>query len=237
MVILNLIVGIFMIGIGFLVKSFPELIAGYNTISKDKKKKVDIEGLSTYIRNGLITIGLTIIAGYFLFKWIGFVMIANSMILIVFLIGVTVLVINAQRFDHNKDKKTKLNYIVPGLVLAFVIGLKIYGFFPSKILFDNDSVRFSGMYGIEVDISDIANVNLVDNIPAIKIRNNGFSFGPVRKGLFNLDEFGNSRMLIHSENPPYLIISISTGEKIIINFNNKNVTKDIYDRFMTLIDK
>lgn len=104
--LLNLIVGLFMIGIGFLVKSAPDLIAGYNTMSKDKKKNVDIEGLSTFMRNGLITIGLSIIIGYFLFKWIGFTMIANSMILIVISVGVTLLLLKAQKFNHNKKKKT-----------------------------------------------------------------------------------------------------------------------------------
>ena len=62
--ILNIIVGLFMIGIGFLVKSTPSLIAGYNTMPDDKKKNVDIVGLSTFMRNSLIIIGLSIIAGY-----------------------------------------------------------------------------------------------------------------------------------------------------------------------------
>ncbi|MGF1586905.1 MAG: DUF3784 domain-containing protein [Bacteroidales bacterium] len=103
--VLNLIVGFFIIGIGFLVKSVPDLIAGYNTMPKDKKKNVDIEGLSTYIRNGLIVIGLVIIIGYFLFKWIGLKIIANFMVVIVTLIGTTIIVINAKRFDHNKERK------------------------------------------------------------------------------------------------------------------------------------
>ena len=103
--ILNLIVGFFIIGIGFLVKSVPDLIAGYNTMPKDKKKNVDIERLSTYMRNGLIVIGLAIIIGYFLFKWIGLTIIANLMVVIVTLIGTAILAINAQRFDHNKEKK------------------------------------------------------------------------------------------------------------------------------------
>ena len=158
--ILNLIVGLFMIGIGFLVKSAPDLIAGYNTMSKDKKKNVDIEGLSTFMRNGLITIGLSIIIGYYLFKWIGFTMIANSMILIVTLIGVTILVINAQKFDHNKTKKTKLTYSILGLVFLFVIGLITYGFIPSKTIYSNDKIRFSGMYGFEISIGEIENVEL-----------------------------------------------------------------------------
>src|SRR5690606_36674836 len=124
--ILNLIVGLFMIGIGFLVKSAPELIARYNTMPKDKKKNVDIEGLSTFMRNGLIIIGLSIIIGYYLFKWIGFTMIANSMILIVSLVGVTILVIYAQKFYKNKTKISKLTYFIFGLVFLFVIGVITY---------------------------------------------------------------------------------------------------------------
>ena len=103
--LLILIVGAMMIGIGFLVKAYPNMIAGYNTMSIDRKKNVDIKGLSSFVRKAFIIIGLTIIIGYFLFKWIGFPLMANYMILIVTLIGVIILVIRAQRFDYNKRMK------------------------------------------------------------------------------------------------------------------------------------
>jgi hypothetical protein len=48
----NLIIGLLMIGIGFLVKLFPNLIAGYNTMSQYAKKNVNSDGLSSYMRNG-----------------------------------------------------------------------------------------------------------------------------------------------------------------------------------------
>jgi Co/Zn/Cd efflux system component len=234
--ILNLIVGLFMIGIGFLVKSSPNMIAGYNTMSKDKKKNVDIEGLSTFTRNGFIAIGLTIIIGYYLFKWIGLTMIANSMILIVTLIGVIILVINAQRFDHNKNKKTKLTYFILGLVILFVIGLITYGFIPSKTFYNDETIRFSGMYGFETKITEIENVELTDKLPKINLRTNGFSFGSIKKGTFSLDKFGKARLLIHSDLPPYLIISKKNDEKIIINFKDKTETEKIYTRIKTLIN-
>jgi len=237
MEMLSLIVGLFMIGIGFLVKSVPDLIAGYNTMSKEQKEKVDIEGLSTFLRNGLIAIGISIIAGYYLFKWIGFTLIANSILLIVTLVGVIVLVIKAQKFDHNTDKKTKRTYFILGFIFIFVIGLIAYGFIPSKVIFDKDSVQFSGMYGVEIKIAEIDNVKLVDNLPKIKMRTNGFSFGTVKKGYFDLNEFGESRLLIHSEKPPYLIISKRNGEKTIINFEEKSVTESTYAEIKTLIEK
>jgi uncharacterized membrane protein len=114
--ILNIIVGLFMIGIGFLVKSTPSLIAGYNTMSDDKKKNVDIVGLTTYMRNSLIIIGLSIIAGYYLFKWIGFEVIAESMILIVTLIGVLIMVIN----DSTRESFYQSQKIFAGNVLIFL---------------------------------------------------------------------------------------------------------------------
>lgn len=234
--ILNLIVGLFLIGIGFLVKSAPNLIAGYNTMPQDKKKNVDIEGLSTFMRNGLIAIGLTIIIGYYLFKWIGLIMIANSMLLIVTIFGIAILIINAQKFDHNKTNKNKLTYFILGLVFLFVIGLITYGFIPSKTIYGNNMVRFSGMYGFEISIGEIENIELSDELPKIKIRTNGFVFGSTKKGFFNLDKFGKSRLLIHSDIAPYLILSKNNGDKIIINFKNKVETEKTYKKIKTIID-
>jgi hypothetical protein len=103
---LNLIFGLLIIGIGFIVKAFPNSIAGYNTMSKEQKKNVDIEAASTFIRNGFIIIGLIIIVGYYILKWIGLDVIANNIIPISVFIGLSIIVIIAQKFDHNKRKKT-----------------------------------------------------------------------------------------------------------------------------------
>lgn len=238
MEILNIIVGLFIIVMGFLVKSNPSLIAGYNTMSDDKKKNVDIVGLSTYMRNSLIIIGLSIVAGYYLFKWIGFAVIAESMILIVTLIGVLIMVINAQRFDKNKDKtkRTKLTYIILGLVAVFVIGLFTYGYLPSKFDISNNTIKFSGMYGFEINVSDIDNVELSDLIPNIKTRTNGFSSGSVKKGFFNLDKFGKTRLLISSNKSPYLIMTKNNSGKIIVNFKDKTETEKLFREIKTLIN-
>lgn len=228
-----------MIGMGFLVKSSPNLIAGYNTMPKDKKKNIDIAGLSTFMRNSLIIIGLSIIVGYYVFKWIGFTTIANSMILIVTLIGVIIMVIKAQGFDHNKNKtkRTKLTYFILGLVVVFVIGLFTYGYLPSKAVISDNMIKISGMYGFEMNVSDIDNVELSDMIPNIKTRTNGFSSGVVKKGFFNLDTFGKTRLLTYSDKPPFLIISKNNSDKIIINFKDKTETEQLFEEIKTLINK
>lgn len=235
--LLNLTVGLLMIGLGFLVKSAPDLIAGYNTMSKDKKKNVDISGLSTFMRNGFITIGISMIIGYYLFKWVGFTMIANSMIFLITLFGTAILVIHAQRFDHNKKNQTKLTYFIIGLVILFVFGLMTYGFIPAKVIYSHDKIQFSGMYGFDMNTGEIEYVEITEKLPTIKKRTNGFSFGTIHKGFFNLDKIGKSRLLVHSETAPYLIISKKNGDKIIINFNDKTETEKLYNKIKILMDE
>jgi len=153
------------------------------------------------------------------------------------LVGVTILIINAQKFDHNKTRKTKLTYFILGMVILFVIGLITYGFIPSKTIYGKDTILFSGMYGFEISINEIDNVELSETLPTIKIRTNGFSFGTIKKGFFDLDNFGKSRLLIHSDIAPYLILSKSNGDKIIINFKGRIETEQTYNKIKTMINK
>ena len=81
------------------------------------------------------------------------------------------------------------------------------------------------------------NVELSNELPTIKMRTNGFSFGNIKKGFFNLDKFGKSRLLIHSDLFPYLILTKNNGDKIIINFKDKIETEKSFDNIKTMINK
>jgi len=234
----GIFVGILMIIIGFLVKSYPNLIAGYNTMSKASKENVDIEGLSTNMRNGFIAMGLIIIIGYYIFTWLGFIMIVKYWIPAVILVGVIYMVISTRRFDNNKfeDTRSKLKKYVGGLILVFAIGSLIYGLIPSKVHINDDSVQFSGMYGTIINFAEIENVQLTGKRPAIRGRTNGLSLGSVKKGFFRVDGYGKSRLFIHSHQGPYLIISNINEEVTIINFKDRAETELVYQRIKTLQD-
>jgi hypothetical protein len=231
--------GILMIGTGFLVKSFPNLISGYNTMTNAQKENVDIEGLSTNMRNGFIAMGLIIILGYYVFLWMGFILIANNWIPAVILVGVIYMGIRAQRFDQNKDKdiRSKLKKYFVGFVLVFSFGGLAYGLIPSKVHINDDSVQFSGMYGTIINIAEIENVQLTGKRPGIRGRTNGLSLGSVKKGFFRVDGYGKSRLLIHSHQGPYLIISNVYEEVTIINFKDRAETEGVYQRIKVLIEK
>lgn len=53
----QLLVSIILIICGFLVKKYPDLIAGYNTLSPSEKAKIDSKGLALFLKQVLIGLG------------------------------------------------------------------------------------------------------------------------------------------------------------------------------------
>lgn len=53
--------GFMLIIVGLLVKQYPNLLAGYNTLSEEQKKEIDIEKVSTIARNVIVLTGAAVI--------------------------------------------------------------------------------------------------------------------------------------------------------------------------------
>lgn len=234
-----LFIGLFLIGIGFLVKAFPNLIAGYNTMSQNQKDNFDIEGLSTFMRNGFAVMGLVVIFGYYGLKWAGLNILVGYFIPVVVLAGLIFLVFRARNFDHNKDRlvKSKLVNVIRIVVLVFVAGMIGYGFVPTKYEISNNWVKFSGMYGTKINIAEIKAVALVNKMPSVKERTNGFNLGPVKKGFFSIEDQGKCRLLLHSSQGPFLKISTHNQGTVFVNFQKQEKTALVYLAIKTLKEK
>lgn len=91
--------GIILIVCGLLVKIYPNLIAGYNSLSEEEKQSVDIDGLSSLMQKGLIIIGCTIII-YEVIAYFSNIKDAYSLIAIsgITVIGIVIMVIKAQKY-------------------------------------------------------------------------------------------------------------------------------------------
>jgi len=94
-----LIIAAVLFVLGMLVRKYPNLIAGYNTMTAEQKKNVDVKGLS----NSLCVIAVLMIVSYF-------VMVARSVnekavsvvsTMLIPIIGSIYMVVKAQRYDRN----------------------------------------------------------------------------------------------------------------------------------------
>ncbi len=100
---INLITGVFLILIGVIIKhgKMYNLIAGYNTMSKEKKKNVDISGFASLMRNCFALMGTIIIAGHYILSYLELFKLTHFLILISVSGILPILLIKGKKYDNN----------------------------------------------------------------------------------------------------------------------------------------
>lgn len=90
------------IGIAIKYGKLYFLIAGYNTMSKEKKEKYDIEGIANVFRNAMFGMALLIISGYFLAIWLNNPTIEPIALFIAVIIGIpyVLIVSNSKKYKR-----------------------------------------------------------------------------------------------------------------------------------------
>lgn len=195
-------------------------------MSEEQKKNVDVDGLSSLMRVGLIVMGLLIALGKPVFNlldwpvnWPVFMMSTILSITLLF-------VILAQKYDRNTHPWYK-RYLPAAIIIAvaIVVAVSMYGTNkPPVISIAQNDISISGSYGLT---KEVARIELMPDIPGIIRRTNGYSNGGVRKGNFLLQEWGSCLLFLQSSTGPY--IKISTDDKpIIINRESPEGTKVLY---------
>lgn len=87
------------------------------------------------------------------------------------------------------------------------------------------------LYSFSFDINEIQEVNKIDILPK-GARTNGAATEVYNLGNFNLNGYGNSRMYVYKENPPFIIVKL---KDIYLFINGK--TKETTDKYYkTLIE-
>lgn len=90
--------------LGLLVRKYPKLIAGYNTMSPERQKLVDVKGLKAFMCRSFCIIGLLVLLVYYLLLWGGMAEMVAGMVSVIAVpvVGSVVMVAGAQRYDHGR---------------------------------------------------------------------------------------------------------------------------------------
>ncbi|MCT8136761.1 hypothetical protein H1D32_02715 [Anaerobacillus sp. CMMVII] len=110
-------------------------------------------------------------------------------------------------------RKRNFLMLMGTIVFTFaIIGGAFYVGQSSNVLtISKDELHISGTYGVDWQLEEITNIELVEELPEIKMRTNGYSFGGRLKGRFRLEELGNGRLLFTETIP---LLSTLKKEKI-----------------------
>lgn len=98
-----LIFSAFFVLLGLLIWRFPKLIAGYNTMSAERQKKVDVKGLKRFMCLACCAIGVLIFVFYRILQHYIDADLAESISSIgIPVIGAVCILIGAQRYDNGR---------------------------------------------------------------------------------------------------------------------------------------
>jgi len=113
-----------------------------------------------------------------------------------------------------------------GVGIMFAVGLR-----EPVVTIHNDNIQISAMYGLSVDISNIANISLLDQSMrevGAGSRTNGFNGGTWR------GHFTAGLLFVTPDSSPTVRIERSNGSNIFISFRNNERTMMLYDELSAL---
>lgn len=223
--------GIFFIACGLLVRRFPVLIAGYNTMKKEQKANVNIKGLSAFLCRWFVVMGSLQIVLFYLCRLAGAEDAAITVLSIATFVILIYMLVGAQKYDRNKRNAWQLVFIIAFLLV--VAGSVIFNICSDsrapEITLAGGKLSIGGIYGLDKPVQDIRNISLTYTLPAISYRSNGLAVGPVRKGHFRQKDGKTCTLFLVSDKGPYIRITPTEDETIYLNLETPQATRDKYE--------
>jgi hypothetical protein len=120
--------------------------------------------------------------------------------------------------------------VVIATAVAIVVGLVISnGERPIEASVGATGFMVKGAgYSTRVPFDQIQGVSLVDELPAIVRRINGFAAGGKLRGDFNLAGIGASRVFVDRDVPPFVVVKTTNGV-LIVNESSADATRRLRD--------
>lgn len=132
-----------------------------------------------------------------------------------------------------KDRKKENRFITVFCLLvifgtlAGTIILAIRGSVENKVVLKPQEMCIQGQYGVDVPKTDILNIEIVDELPPIKERSNGFAGNNLCKGEFVLEDDSKCKLFINKEIPIFVRIACK-DDVLYINFKDSLETQNLY---------
>lgn len=122
-------------------------------------------------------------------------------------------------------------------IIVILIPILIICAWQPKILFSEESVKITGMFGMKIKREEIASVVIGDaNLPSM-FRDWALCLFGFNKGFFvvwedcneyNLKDNDTCKLYTQTNKPPFIVITLNDGMQIFINFRNKDLMNDYY---------
>lgn|GEM_PF-458350 len=206
------------------------MLSGYNMMSEENRKKVDIHNLVPYIRKFHLFLGISLIAIGVNLTWLFGTLAATLFLAFYPVLAYLHFTIATRKFYPTFHRKWHwVTIVLLVAVLAFLGYLFYAALREDRIIIANNTLVVEGQYGDEIALQDIRSVSLVDTLPSIAGKNDGFDLGTVMKGNFRTSDGRQVKLIFNAVRTPCIRIELASGETIY--YTSKKVeTETIYDQ-------
>ncbi|NOZ07383.1 MAG: DUF3784 domain-containing protein [FCB group bacterium] len=191
------------------------LLSGYNMLSADERKAVNLNRYIPLLKKFHLFLGFSFLGiGLFLKQYYGDIQ--TGIFLGVYpLLAYLYLIWRSREFVRGtQQKKLAAAFVLLALMLVFISGLFIVGLRENRLLIHTDNLEITGLYGEIISKADIKSLTLVRQLPEIKSKTNGFNLGAIDKGYFITGDGVPVKLILNSDQTPILRVTRHAGKEI-----------------------
>lgn len=212
------------VALGFMVteRNAKYFLGGYNTLNKEDRESFDIVAYMRYFRRFHIFLGTTF---FVLGSTLTYLINANAGVVFVAVYPILAygyFVVKSSKYSSKlctKGNKVGIYILIATLIL--VIGLLGFAYKENQLIFDSQRIEIKRMYGETLSRNQIESIELVNQLPNITLKMNGFALGNIKKGYFKTGNGEMVKLILNSDNKPYLLFTKTDGKKIYYSAKGK----------------
>ena len=221
---LLLVLLFFLIGWVLRYKKAYWLISGFATRPKEEQQQLIENGYPQKIGTLMISTAIAMLVLLpLIFTPFRYTIEIQFGFMLVFLLGGLIYL-----SKYEVPNKRKRSYIISTsfliAMISFVSVLMFLGYQDYQLITKQGSFEITGVYGEEWLYEDIKRIELMEELPEVTLRQNGFGLATMSKGLFKVKGYGSSLLFIRKDSSPYLYIEL-TNKTIFINSQDSKQTQ------------
>jgi hypothetical protein len=130
--------------------------------------------------------------------------------------------------------KVIMSIIVLSIIATFVILMLTPGMTKErKVDITQDTIIVHGTWGPDINKDQIIKVTLENKLPKILLKTNGADIKNKLFGMHKLEGYKNSALFIADKTKPFVAVYLKDGSLVLINYEDENWTKSLYDNVMS----
>lgn len=128
----------------------------------------------------------------------------------------------------NRRKALILVLLVVATLVGGLVALMSVQARPAEVTVTADAVRIQSLfYGTTLVAGELRRIELVTQLPRIRMRTNGYTNAGTLRGWFHLDQLGKGRLFVEMSSPPFVLIHLDDGF-VAVNFSDPSRTLQLF---------